>query len=255
MEQEPAADALRHVRLTGAICPNCRLNTTFTPSTRPSWGDPDRILVVKSLLQSVTAGPAERFDVIVFQYPRPFRPLPFEPVASPVKYVKRLVGKGGDTIGIHYGDLYLLEGEPPDPDPRPEVAEARTREPEGMRIDARRELLESRKREPRFQILRRPLDRVLAMRHLVYDNDAPPQDLEGKSPPRWAGREDRGAWKADGRGFKHTANGDLAWLGYRHILRDARDNKPQLITDFVGYNAYETDLLSVRRMARTGSAT
>lgn len=239
MEQEPAADALPNVRLTGAICPNCRLNISFPPAGGPPASDPERILVVKSLLQSVTVGPAARCDVIVFQYP----PQPFERLPSPVKYVKRLVGRGGDTIGIHYGDLYLLEGEQPDPADA-ELSEDERRQPERMRIDARKELLESRKGEPRFQILRRHPDRVLAMRHLVCDHDAPPQDLEGKSQPRWAGREDRGAWKADGGGFKHTANGDdLAWLGYRHILRTGQDNKPQLITDFVGYNAYETDLL------------
>ncbi len=54
---------------------------------------------------------------------------------------------------------------------------------------------------------------------------------------RWSGD---GAWQADdAHGFRLAASDDkVHWLGYRHLLR-GQENKPQLITDFMGYNSAE----------------
>jgi signal peptidase I len=100
----------------------------------------------------------------------------------------------------------------------------------------------SERGELRFQILRKPPDKMLAMRRLVYDNDHQPKDLAGQ-PPRW---EPGGGWAAgSGHDFGHPASvGDVvSWLRYKHRLRKpgtTRVGKPELITDFMGYNTYET---------------
>src|SRR5262249_14881380 len=94
-------------------------------------------------------------------------------------------------------------------------------------------------------------DKQISMSRIVYDHDYPADDLKGVLPLRWSGD----GWKEDnpGRhnnGFKRDASADLDWLRYQHILRpppgcdnsDNRkwDNKPELITDFMGYNTYES---------------
>jgi signal peptidase I len=94
-----------------------------------------------------------------------------------------------------------------------------------------------------FQIIRKSPDTIKAMRRIVYDNDHPAKDLLAVQPPRWADRDGvgDGAWKADdAHGFRLTAPAadKVHWLGYRHILR-GQDDKPRLITDFMGYNSWE----------------
>jgi signal peptidase I len=93
-----------------------------------------------------------------------------------------------------------------------------------------------------FEILRKPPDLVLAMRRIVYDNDHPATDVDGS--PRWHEQNGAGAWAVDeaAHSFKHAAadGRGLAWLRYRHLIaRDGRD-KPELITDFMGYNSFTT---------------
>ncbi len=90
-----------------------------------------------------------------------------------------------------------------------------------------------------FQIIRKPPETVLAMRRIVYDNDHPAKDLHAA---RWADRDKDGAWKADdAHGFRlASADDKVHWLGYRHLLRGQED-KPQLITDFMGYNTPDPD--------------
>lgn len=70
----------------------------------------------------------------------------------------------------------------------------------------------------------------------MYDNDHPAKDLKGVSPLRWAPDGEKGpTWMVDEpHGFRYAGDG-LHWLRYRHILR-GRD-KPELITDFLGYNS------------------
>src|SRR5262249_53214084 len=68
-----------------------------------------------------------------------------------------------------------------------------------------------------------------------YDNDYPAADQ--KDRPRWLWE---GPWQLDApvqpRRFEHAATSEAAlhWLSYQHVLRDS--DRPQLITDFTGYN-------------------
>ncbi len=93
-----------------------------------------------------------------------------------------------------------------------------------------------------FQIIRKAPDTVLSMRRIVYDNDHPAKDLLSVQPPRWADRDKTAVWTADEarHSFQVAAPADdkVHWLGYRHLLRDMGD-KPELITDFMGYNTWE----------------
>ena len=204
----------------------------------------------------LTQRPPDRLDVVVFKYPgngnleeaNPRNP-PF-PQSGPFKdgvpmnYIKRLVGLPGETIAVHGGDLYVL---PPDkglqyddlkgaadPARREQLARQlwqtwfmHNNDPEALR----------RFREGEFQIIRKPPQTLLAMRRIVYDNDHPAKDLHAA---RWADRDKGGAWKADdAHGFRlASADGKAHWLGYRHLLRGQED-RPQLITDFMGYNTAE----------------
>ncbi len=165
-----------------------------------------------------------------------------------INFIKRLVGLPGETILIHNGDLYVL---PPDkglqyPDDLKEAA-ATT----GGGVDPARRLWEPRflhKNDPQalqrfadheFQIIRKPPETILAMRRIVYDNDHPAKDLHAV---RWSDRDKSGAWKADdAHGFRLAASDDkVHWLGYQNLLRGEED-KPQLITDFMGYNTPDPD--------------
>ncbi|HXG09720.1 MAG TPA: S26 family signal peptidase [Gemmataceae bacterium] len=238
------------VRVTGCICPNCRLAIRLVNplydgrQPNPQAGnevlDPgpnsgDRVLVVKYLYDF---GKPERWDVVVFKFPGDTD----FPVRGPqqnwvqMNYIKRLISAGDETIGIHYGDLYHLDVE------KPAGAES-----DGSKLDLWRhhymhenDALDKLEARIGARILQKPPDKILAMKRLVYDNDQPAKDLEGVQPPRWAGVDDDGAWSAiASHGFRHTAPDEkqLRWLRYRHILR-SRD-KPELITDFLGYNTYE----------------
>lgn len=110
---------------------------------------------------------------------------------------------------------------------------------EYMYVDKARDLLE--RGDPRFEILRKSPDKILALRRLVYDNDHPAKDLEGRLPPRW---KTGPGWSADNDHAFHHPSGDggkdFDWLAYRHVLRPEGEptgqEPPELITDFIGYN-------------------
>ena len=235
------------VWVSGCTCPNCRQHIAFAPPTQPAGppaaADPntipdpapaggDRLVAGRGFL-GPDFFPPRRTDLVVFQYPvDPSHP----PVSSqPVKYLQRLIGLPGETVAIHGGDLYVL---PPDRGPKYDDKDANPSElwekdythendPEALELF----------REGAFEILRKAPDDILTMKEIVYDADHPAKD----SPPRWADRDGGAAWKADGaHGFRLAAPSDdkVHWLGYRHVLPDAPD-KPQLVTDFTGYNTGE----------------
>lgn len=202
-------------RIEGSVCPNCRhLNTI---RDLPVFKG-DRILVNKFPYQ---IGDPERWDVIVFRYPE-----------DPQKnYIKRLVGLPGETIRIARGDVYARQGE-----------------------------------QGEFQILRkRNPNKQKVLQQLVYDDQYPPVDLLAKGwPERWnpmrrSGADtqssldgwsgDESSWKRDtaNRSFSIGAAEGMKWVRYQHLLADKEDwnastdthqPRPQLITDFCGYNAY-----------------
>ena len=215
--------------VVGAVCPNCRYPIHFqNEHMDPACSSGDRVLVAKYLYDSGLIAP-NRFNVVVFKYPE----AP-QKENTPLNYIKRLIGLPGETIGIHYGKLYVLPadkspGYPQDANVNPLDLWHKMYMHQG---DAEALLLQL---NSPFQILRKPLDVLLAEKRIVYDNNHPAKDL---NVPRWQG-EAGSSWKADDKhGFDHVAGDDrLEWLRYRNILR-GRD-RPELITDFLGYNSKE----------------
>ncbi len=233
------------IPVTAAVCPNCRWILGQDVEVRDphngqrqvrrkddALGTPntgDRVLVAKFLYDLPWRTP-QRLDVVVFKYPD--KPQEYY---IPLNYIKRLIGLGGETIAIFYGNLYVL-----DPDKSPTHEEDRLVppvdlwRPDHMHRDDERAL--KLFEEGLFKILRKPPDKVLSTRRLVYDNDHPAKDLT--NDPRWVGAADGATWsevKAS-HGFKHTpVKQETAWLRYQHVLR-GNNGKPSLITDFMGYN-------------------
>jgi signal peptidase I len=197
---------------------------------------------------------------------------------TPMNYIKRLCGLPGETIGIWYGKLYNLPAELLPPGKKeeyrrrsfdfvwdrrirhaaPDMKEALTfkkergEEPEGWEKELWRfehmfkgDLAEMLARGEGFQIIRKPPAKILDMRRIVYDNDHPPQDLKGDQRDRWAAADGTVWSPSEPHGFQARGGADsTAWLRYRHILRpepniDFRGRRPELITDFMGYNTYE----------------
>jgi signal peptidase I len=272
-EVDPA-DGGDKVKVDGCTCPNCRWNIRLIdPRPRENGGDGreprpnshealdpgpstgDRVLVAKYIYDAFNRSP-DRLDVVVFKFPGDQRFPDSGPQKNmvPMNYIKRLIGRPGETIGIYYGKLYWLSAE--DLAERhstykqkyvemaKEVRPAELWKPENMHRDDLKDLLMNGRQD--FHIVRKQPAKILSMKRLVYDNDHPGRDLKGVLPPRWAGVDDGGAWKEDeSNGFQATASGEqTAWLRYRHLLRTALGHgedpiKPELITDFVGYNSYE----------------
>lgn len=268
-----AQDGQMPQRIANCVCPNCRKHIFLKrsgadpngPQMSPPHGadvidDPgptsgDRVLVAKFLFDLFNKDP-DRLDVVVFKFPGNGNPddpnSPRFPLSGPFKnhvpmnYIKRLIGLPGETIAIQGGKIYIL---PANKSPRyDDLAQAKT---PAERHDLEQQLWQYRYmhnddkvardlfNQHQFQILRKGPDNILSMKRLVYDNDHQARDLKGKVPPRWAGD----GWTNDeATGYLHKKNGadKLAWLHYRHLLRDRGiDNKvePELITDFMGYNS------------------
>ncbi len=242
------------------------------------WSSGDRVLVAKFLYDSA-AMPPQRYDVVVFKYPR----TPVEK-GTPKNYIKRLLGLPGEIIAIFFGRLYRYAPEkvPVDysrVDPRDLWKNENLMDTEPLKFSnlddyppEQRAVLEKRRqegktfiedswKEGKFTILRKPLDTLMALRRVVYDNDKPAKDLEGVLPPRWQPWDKTVVWKASAdHGFQADGSGNVEqWLRYQHILRPGdwpkrsspmyaaevegikqRKQDPQLITDFMGYNTYET---------------
>ena len=255
MEVE-APEGLR-TPVMSCTCPNCREPISLTKEARdPRTGQlvempdlnkypiqpGDRILTGKWLFGLNIAPPA-RFDVIVFEYPdaAEARQKPSEEGKTKpetIKYVERLIGLPEETIAIRDGKLYLLSADkglrfndgPPD--------DKKLWKYEHMHVDAKEAMKRWDKNE--FQIVRKPPELVLTLRHIVYDNDHPAQDLADS--PRWVAESGAKGWTADklAHTVQHAAADEsrLSWLRYQHVIgRDGR-TKPELITDFMGYNSF-----------------
>jgi signal peptidase I len=271
--------------VVGCICPNCRYQMWLRPPNDatqpgPACSSGDRVLVCKYLYDWTAPN---RLDVVVFKNPR-------EPSVNydPLNYIKRLIGLPGETIGIYQGDLYVCSDLTYSEAPRPTDPNELWQKIYTYHVEHNEEAVKAFE-EGRFQIIRKPPAKVLAVRRPVDDNDKRSADLAKINyPPRWAaesetlngdsdGRPDylrrrqaaekEGAWVNDGpHGFRHPArSGELAWLRYRNLLASPRpsageDNsrperwsddslrridpnyvRPQLITDFLGYNAGWTE--------------
>jgi signal peptidase I len=255
------------VRVRGCTCPNCRERITYVPPDRadnetgaiapPNCNSGDRVLVSK-FVYDLFDTPPDREDVVVFKYPGdssfpktgPFR----DGVA--MNYIKRLVGLPREHIAIHNGDLYALS-----PDKGQQYDDLKDVTDPAERAELAKQLWQKKYmhvnesvdafNRGEFHILRKSPDNILSMRRIVYDNDHQASDLVGPQWARWTGRDGDPAWApADAHGF-HLASADdqVHWLSYRHILRDTggfggngqsdKPSPPQLISDFMGYNTWE----------------
>lgn len=270
-EREPPLDAV-----IGCICPNCRYVIDFRQEPdSPSCNSGDR-LVVGKFLYDLHLNRVERHDVVVFKYPEaPQRH------SEAINYIKRLIGKPGETIAIQEGDLYVYPG-PGDPHAQPLTYPGRPRPIRPEELWQSRYMYENDPEavelfaQNKFAMIRKSPDKILALRRLVYDNDHQAKDLaEARFPPRWAPEavghaegtragdstdyrrarqqaEEEAAWVSDSAfSFRHpVGQGNLAWLRYRHLVRarsaqtplagQAEDSKPELITDFMGYDSWRS---------------
>jgi signal peptidase I len=216
--------------VVGCVCPNCRyqLDQRDMPNGSSTG---DRVLVAKFFYDLFNHQP-DRLDVVVFKYPE--RP---QPDYTPMNYIKRCIGRPGETIGIYYGKLYYLD--PSESyhyeDKDKEIPPERLWEHTNMHVNDPPELMDLLKNQQKFKIIRKAPGHIEVLKRLVYDNDHPAKDL---TTNRWMGENGSTAWvAAPPHGFKHAATTVDAfdWLRYHHILRDSV--KPQLITDFLGYNS------------------
>jgi signal peptidase I len=249
-EVEPPDGLKRSVN--GACCPNCRYRWTWAPAevrTKvPTINSGDRVLVHKAMYQ---IGDPQPGDVVVFKFP-------VDPQVNYTaqNYIKRLWGLGGQTIGIHRGDLYRTRSleypaDARDPEsgkplyPRPddprrlwESAEANGSskvhpaylalgqdftyhnvEAAVERFEASR-LAGFPEGANGFEMIRKADAQALSMRRIVYDNDHQSKILAGTNvPPRWT--VDEGGWIIDSaqtpKVFMHKGD-TLGWVRYWHRI-------------------------------------
>lgn len=198
-------------------CPNCRYTMPFVHDPKLPGG---------RNAKNQNAYPGDRIVVNKYLYsftdPKRWDVIVFKyPGDAYRNYIKRLVGLPGETLRIQNGDLYVKSG------------------------------------ESDFAIARKPGDKVLAMRQLVYDTDHQPATLwKSGYPLRWGDAEN--GWQSnesvEGELVKQTFDVDTSalpvWLRYSHIPPDAiawqtaMENskqrfppKPRLVTDFNAYNS------------------
>jgi len=209
--------ALLNWRLSRAECPNCRFVTNAHDLLAFKG---DRILVNKFPYE---LGQPERWDVCVFKYPE-------DPERN---YIKRLIGLPGESIRINRGDVYAR------PEGKSEFAILRKADPEKQR----------------------------AIQILVADDLHPPRKLlESGWPERWGGMQTSQAsgtidgWEdatagitSDPQERTYTLDGKSdTWLRYRNYVPNNLDWKsveeglpttpnprPELITDYYGYNSFD----------------
>lgn len=226
----------------------------------PGWSSGDRVLVGKFLYDPlpVLGRKPERLDVVVFKFPGEFDPTyswdrEVNPlVGGPQKngvamnYIKRLIGLPGETIAISGGDVYAL---PPEKSPKYKE------DPKVKAIDLWRKNftheqntlegdLKKAWEDGQFEIVRKSPSILQSIMRPVYENDRPAADLQGREWQRWQTEESDKSWEQleGGKVFRHghsaetTAN--LSWLRYHHRLR-GQGGFNSLVTDFLGYNAYE----------------
>ncbi|MGH9676909.1 MAG: S26 family signal peptidase, partial [Candidatus Acidiferrum sp.] len=248
-------DGARRLPVEGCTCPNCRYHIDFRQEAEtnrswstPGWNSGDRVLVAKFVYDLLDNDP-NRLDVVVFKYPgdRDFpRTGPYKEQV-PMNYIKRLIGKPGEIIASRDGNLYYM---PADQVPEEEKRLFATDPEKAAKDSAPPQFWQSpfthsktgnealqffNDHRDRFQMIRKSPETMLVMRRIVYDNDHSARDLTDPQWRRWLGSE---GWNEKAKEFSHSSSsGDqIDWLRYRHLIRG--NFKPQLITDFMGYNTW-----------------
>src|SRR5262249_8039919 len=213
-EVEPPPSQRRPV--TQCVCPNCRYEIDFARdrvTVGPQTGD--RVLVDKTLYDLLQE--PGRFDVVVFKYPgKDGNHDGPQKEHVPMNYIKRLIGKPGETIAIYRGDLYRTTDlayphhvRPTNPD---ELRRDMLEGDESAKALFEHQLLNQFRDEGKgFQIIRKDPDKILALMRIVYDNDHQAADLR-TLPSRWSGE---GSWVPDStaqpKRFSHSGS-TLEWL-------------------------------------------
>jgi signal peptidase I len=217
-------------KVQGCVCPNCRYQIERKDMPAGS-STGDRVLVAKFFYDLPwSSHQPDRLDVVVFKYPE--RP---QPDYTPMNYIKRCIGRPGETIGIYYGKLYYLEPSESFRYDDSDVPLEKLWEKEHMHVNEPAELQTMLKKQQKFKMIRKAPGHIEVLKRLVYDNEHPAKDL---ATHRWTGENGSTTWvTVPPHGFKHAAaeGEQIDWLRYHHILRDSA--KPQLITDFLGYNS------------------
>jgi signal peptidase I len=229
--------------VSGYCCPNCKFHgrvADLNPRPRPETGD--RVLVLKPIYHFNSTGRPARGDVVVFKFPK----APQERWVA-ANYIKRCMGFGGETLGIHRGDLYVTttltyppdakdaEGRPryPRPDDPNDLwrgGESAWGSPDFRypNSEPATELFEKSRvagfpgGTGGFEIVRKTERQVIECARSVWDNDHQPAELAGKVPPRWAPRAGTaGKWNGDNaaqpRSFLHAGD-TLDFIGYQHLV-------------------------------------
>lgn len=184
------------------LCQNCQHTLLFK---RGEYSAGDRVLVDKLEYQR---GEPRPWDVAVFKFPDGVKRDGNGQVRSArTNYIKRMIGRPNETVGIEFGDLFIRDDQ---------------------------------KKDATFEILRKP-DRVaMATRRLVWDNEHPPADLVKEGfPERWSPAKGSGAKPSEDRTFIFPVQGENA-IEYQHFVRTeitrSPTPRPSLINDFETYN-------------------
>jgi signal peptidase I len=208
------------------ICPNCgfSIRETAAPDedslANPAVHYGDRILVLK--YRYLLSGP-ERWDVIVFKSPDhpPERSLPY----YTTNYIKRLIGKPGESVMILDGDIYVSTSAPPNSDAGFE------------------QFLRT------FQVQRKPAHAQAALWRNVYDNDYLPHlSTDQRMPAKtWVQpwQIDSGAGWDLGQNLPEASRGRTRVFrfdnpqgsGVIHFARGANE-QTSAFTDFLAYDQY-----------------
>lgn len=189
------------------VCQNCR---NYLDLHEQSLKTGDRVVVGKFVYEGLTE--PQRWDVVVFKCLESMRSgVDSIPQQFPIdnrthgvmNYIKRLVGRPGETVRIKGGDIYIMGP-----------------------------------KDQEFRIAAKPPHVNMAVRRLVYDNQHQPADL-AEYGGRWYA-EDGKSWAASPeRTVFECQTQDEAWLRYRHLpdlRRLGPHAEPELITDFEAYN-------------------
>ncbi len=207
----------------------------------------DRVLVAKDLYETKLM-PPERFDVVVFKFPK----APMQ-ANVPTNYIKRLLGLPGEIIVIFFGQLFKFTPPPGEAIPGlPHVKESNDLWRDDSQPNAQAGSDDFNRQvkqwfaEGKFEMIRKPAGVMLAMRRIVNDNNFQAKDLKSY-PSRWQPRPESG-WKltADRKqlSLKASDGKEVDWITYQHLARPEgplvgnTKLKPRLITDTMGYNDF-----------------
>lgn len=230
-------------RIKTAICPNCRFENDVRDA--PVFNG-DRILVNKFPYEM---GDPQRWDVPVFKYPE----------TPTTNYIKRLVGLPNETLVIRRGNVYRIEED---------RSRSILRKPPSRQKAIQIPVYDNNFPETALHEKGWPKRWAAVERVQEEPAGSGMKDQLGLGPvagwtetaETWSDGDEVGSFRIDG---DRSARDSLCWLRYRHIIPGSEDwdavedgplrpsnreyffddaeplgPRPQLISDFCGYNTY-----------------